>query len=128
MKFQQKLVYVGIFAIGVALIIFWSRMTPRSEGFQGSEGFRMVMYGVDWCPHCVTSKPQFLAIGPTQTIGGKTVTFELINPEKTPEAVKGKEIHGFPTFHLYRGDGSLVKEYEGPRTKDGILKFLEETV
>ncbi len=117
---------IGLLVVGVALVIFWTRMTPKYEGFADANGnYKMVMYGVDWCPHCVSAKPQFESLGATKTIGGKVVEFDVVNPEKDPKAAEGKDIRGFPTFHLYGPDGKLVQEYEGERTAAGIEAFLK---
>lgn len=81
------------------------------------------MFGVDWCPHCVSTKPEFEKLGSTQTIGGKTIQCVYVNPEKNPEATKGFEIDGYPTLVLQKSDGSQMK-YSGPRSYDGFLQFL----
>lgn len=129
-KTQQKLIYAGIFVIGVVLVYMWMHMTGRSEGFQsGSSGYEFVMYGVDWCPHCVKAKPEFEALGSKVTIGGAEVACKVVNPEKDSGAVKaGQKIEGYPTIHLYDAQGQLVKEYSGPRTTAGFRSFLEKTV
>jgi thiol-disulfide isomerase/thioredoxin len=126
MKFNQKWVYAGIFIVGAVLIYMWSSM-GSSEGFQseGAAQYKFTMYGVQWCPHCVKAKPEFQALGPKKTIGGKTFECVMIDPEENPAAVEGKKIEGYPTFHLYDQSGQLVKEYAGPRTTDGFLQFLE---
>ena len=113
-----------ILIIGIVFLTFWYRMGKTSEGFS-NESFKMVMYGVDWCPHCVAAKPEFEKLGATQTIDGKVVEFAVVNPEKDKAAAEGKNISGYPTFHLYNSDGSLKEEYEGPRTAQGILSFLK---
>jgi thiol-disulfide isomerase/thioredoxin len=131
MKFTRKQAMVlGLFLAGMAVIIFWAR--KRTEGFEdaapGSPGYKMVMYGVDWCPHCVSAKPEFEKLGAKKTIGGKEVSFVFVNPEKDKAAAEGKKISGFPTFHLYDAQGALLKEYEGPRTKEGIETFLASSL
>ena len=50
-------------------------------GGAGNTEYKFVMFGVDWCPHCVKAKPEFEALGATQTIGGKVVQMKVINPE-----------------------------------------------
>ncbi len=120
----QRAIFVGIFVIGVALIYWWSTM--RTEGFQDGS-YTFVMYGVEWCPHCVKAKPEFAALGSTKTIGDVKVACMVVDPEKEPEKVKGK-VEGYPTFHLYDAAGNLVKEYSGPRTTAGFDSFLQETV
>ena len=130
-KFQQKLLYVGIFVVGVVLVYMWLCMSGP-EGFQNTEStdgdYHFVMYGVNWCPHCVKAKPEFEALGAKKTIGGKVVVCEVVNPEEEPEKAKGKKIEGYPTIHLYDAQGSLVEEYSGPRTTSGFLQFLEKNV
>ena len=85
------------------------------------------MYGVDWCPHCVSAKPEFEKLGAKKTIGGATVKCAVVNPDEEPEKVKGK-VDGYPTFHLYDAQGTLVKEYKGSRDEAGFEAFLNETV
>ena len=133
----QKAIFVGLFIVGVGLIYWWSCMCKMNGGYGNHEGFQdgvdegaaysFVMYGVDWCPHCVDAKPEFAALGSKKTIGGKTVVCTLVNPEKEPEKVRGK-VEGYPTFHLYDATGKLVKEYSGPRNTAGFESFLSKTV
>jgi thiol-disulfide isomerase/thioredoxin len=125
----QTILMVAIFAIGISLVIFWANGQRKTEGFADAAGdkYKFVMYGVDWCPHCVSAKPEFAKLGSTKTIGGKVFEFQLVNPE-SPEgkiAAEGKDIRGFPTFHLYDAEGKLVKEYNGGRTQADFEKFLQ---
>ncbi len=119
----KKAIFVGIFVAGVALIYWWSCMSKKVEGFEDDAKYTFVMYGVDWCPHCVKAKPEFAELGSTKTIGGAKVKCEIVNPEKEPEKLRGK-VDGYPTFHLYDAQGKLVKEYNGPRTTSGFESFL----
>lgn len=91
------------------------------ENFSSDATF--YMFGVDWCPHCVSTKPEFEKLGSTQTIGGKKIQFVYVDPEKNPEAAKGFDVDGYPTLILQKADGSQ-KKYSGPRTSDGFLQFL----
>jgi thiol-disulfide isomerase/thioredoxin len=128
---SQKAIFAGVFIAGVALVYWWCCMRKGPEGFQGgvedTAKYSFVMYGVDWCPHCVSAKPEFASLGSTKTIGGATVSCVQVNPEKEPEKVKQK-VDGYPAFHLYDAQGKLVKEYSGPRKTAGFEKFLNEQV
>jgi thiol-disulfide isomerase/thioredoxin len=100
------------------------------EPFDSVEGFdtgsKFFMFGVDWCPHCRSAKPEFQALGTTKTIGGHPVAMQYVDPEKEPEAAKGYEISGYPTFYLmHQGQ---KHRYQGPRTKAGFEQFLSETL
>jgi thiol-disulfide isomerase/thioredoxin len=123
----QKAIFVGVFIVGVALIYWWSCMCKNVENFENAGSYTFVMYGVDWCPHCVNAKPEFAALGSTKTIGGKTVVCEIVNPEKEPEKVRRK-VDGYPTFHLYDAQGQFVQEYRGARTTVGFEEFLTSSV
>ena len=93
------------------------------EGFAGGDT-RFTMFGVDWCPHCVSAKPKFESLGPTTTIGGHAVQCRYVNPESDKAAAAGFAIDGYPTFYLEKA-GQKIK-YEGPRTAEGFQAFLVE--
>ena len=98
--------------------------THHYEGFSSDATF--YMFGVDWCPHCTSTKPIFDSLGSTQTIGGKTVQCVYVNPENEPEKAKGFPVDGYPTLILQKGSEQV--KYSGPRTKDGFLQFLQQNV
>lgn len=98
--------------------------THHYEGFSSDATF--YMFGVDWCPHCTSTKPTFESLGSTQTIGGKTFQCVYVNPEKEPEKAVGFSVDGYPTLILQKGSQQI--KYSGPRTKDGFLQFLQQNV
>ena len=118
--------------VGILLVIIWVAyriylsQVIKGEGFTTIEAasHSFVMYYADWCGHCQRAKPEFAKLGSTMTIGEKTVKILAINPEENPDAVKGKEIRGYPTIHLYDPTGKLVQEYSGARDKTSFEQFL----
>ena len=119
-----------MFIAGLALL-FVVAVCARSMGLEGFTGSgsgskkaTFTMFGVDWCPHCVSTKPEFEALGSSMTIGDTAVALKVVNPEKEKEAAKGYQIDGYPTIFLEK-DGQQTK-YGGPRTKAGFLQFLQE--
>lgn len=122
---QKKVAYVAIFVVGVALLVWWSRLNT-AEGFQDSgKTYEFIMYGVDWCGHCQKAKPEFLKLGDSIKTSGATVSCKIVNPDTEPSKVRSK-VDGYPTIHLYDAEGKLVKEYRGARTKEDFEKFLME--
>jgi thiol-disulfide isomerase/thioredoxin len=121
MELKSYWVFVAGF---VVILLFVANFVSRSrlEGFAGSSD-SFVMFGVPWCPHCVAAKPEFEALGSTVTIGGRNVSCRYVNPEEDPNAAKGYDIEGYPTFFLEKG-GQRTK-YSGPRTTDGFQQFLQ---
>jgi glutaredoxin len=94
----------------------------------GEGNYKFIMFGVDWCPHCVKAKPEFQALGPTQTIAGHAVDLQVINPETDENPYKEKvKISGYPTVVLLDAAGNTT-EYEGPRSTQGFQDFLAAKV
>lgn len=135
---RQQL-YIGIGVVAVIIFVLIVRSQPTWHGpraWTGQElwtgqfleaftsGATFTMFGVDWCPHCVNAKPVFESLGPTVTIGDRSVALRYVNPEK--DGAEGYEIDGFPTFYLEHA-GKKTK-YNGPRTADGFREFLASSL
>lgn len=97
----------------------------NAEGFLDS-GATFTMFGVDWCPHCVSTKPEFEKLGATKTIGGKSVTMRYVNPEKDKQAAAGYDIQGYPTLYLEKA-GQKIK-YAGQRTAQAFEQWLAQNL
>lgn len=96
------------------------------EGFQDQfdTGAKFFMFGVDWCPHCVSAKPKFMSLGSKATIGGQDVRFEYVDAEKEKQKTAGFEISGFPTFYLVKGDQKI--KYQGERSVEAWRSWLTQ--
>jgi thiol-disulfide isomerase/thioredoxin len=114
-------VFVGVTAFKYFVEAPLVNMTR--ENFEDGP-YKFLMFGVDWCPHCVKAKPEFAALGSTKTIGGSTVEMVAINPEEEENPYKEKvKISGYPTLALLSPNGS-VTEYDGPRNTASMDNFL----
>jgi thiol-disulfide isomerase/thioredoxin len=117
----------GVFILAAIAVFALSYVySERIEGFVGGSGDTFTMYYVDWCGHCKKAKPiftDFMGSG-SVTVNGKQIKCKMVNPEQSPEAVKGLDIKGYPSFMLMKG-GNLI-EYNGPRTADGFMNFLKQ--
>jgi len=99
------------------------------EGFANATDTEFIMFGVPWCPHCTSAKPQFDALsgsGTTVTIGERTVSVRYVNPEQDPTAAANYQIDGYPTFFLVKNGQAL--KYPGARTTAGFQQFLQENL
>ena len=95
----------------------------------GSKEAEIILFYVDWCPHCKTAKPAWEEIKAqyeNKTINGYTVIFTEINcTEETDEITQMMNkysIEGFPTIKLLK-DGQVI-EYDAKPTKDTLNQFL----
>jgi thiol-disulfide isomerase/thioredoxin len=94
----------------------------------GSSEPVFTMYYVDWCPHCKAVKPlftDFMGSGTVQ-VNGKPVKCTMVNAETNPDAVKGLNVKGYPSFLLNKG-GNMI-EFNGERTAEGFMSFLNQNM
>jgi len=102
-------------------------LKPLYEMFAGSsENPTFTMFGVDWCPHCVSARPKFESLGSTVTIDGQAIDLVYVNPEEDKPATVGYELSGYPTFYLTKGSQKI--KYQGARTAEGFQAFLKKEI
>ena len=103
----------------------WNPSTWLGPGGTQREHFAnpavFTMFEMPGCGHCIKAKPHFSSMGPTMTIGGKTVEMRNVKSDSPLCAEYGVE--GFPSFFLDHA-GKRTR-YQGERSKDGFVAFLE---
>ena len=121
-----------IYLIGaiIGLLVLLRFIQRSKEGFQNNiagAADTFTLYYAEWCPHCKTIKPAFTewAKNGFVTAAGKNVKVRMVEQGENPEEVTAKGVKGFPTFLLETAGGKTV-EFQGDRTPEGYLKFLEE--
>ena len=133
-----KLILLGLLVSALlVLLVMFSMGTTFGYGLLGFQNMSgsapaantFTMYYADWCPHCQTVKPEFTQFSNQGVIevGGKKCQIKMVEATKNPEAVKGKPVKGFPTFLLETTDGNIL-EYQGPRSTDGWMAFINENL
>jgi thiol-disulfide isomerase/thioredoxin len=101
------------------------------EGFEGKESNSpsLVMYYADWCGHCKRAKPLLEAAKGEYKGKVKIVMLNAEDPENA-SLLKQEDVQGFPTIRYYKsgmpeaGKKSNYEEYNGERTKEDFLQFL----
>ncbi len=93
----------------------------------------LMLFSVDWCPHCKTAKPEWEEIKAKydgKMINGYNVIFTDVNcTEETPEIeemMNKYKIEGYPTIKLLK-DGQIV-EFDAKPTKESLDKFLNSVL
>ena len=118
-------VILAIFATAVIYLF----LKKSKEGFENEGAFKFIMYHSPSCGHCVRAKPEFLKLGGSQNIKGKTVLVSMVNPQTEPEKVLNNDkIRGYPTFHLYGPDSKLLGEFSGERTAANFTNYMNKMV
>lgn len=126
----MKTRFLYLIAVIIGLLVLLRFIQRSKEGFQNDiagAADTFTMYYADWCPHCKAVKPAFQEWSKNGfvTAAGRNVKVRMVEQGENPEEVAAKGIKGFPTFVLVTADGKSV-EFQGDRTPDAYLKFLEE--
>jgi len=107
----------------------FGRTIENMENQSGDKTAELMLFHVDWCPHCKTAKPewdQVKAEYENKSINGYKVMFNEINcTDETSDKVKMIEtykIEGYPTIKLVK-DNQVI-DFDAKPTKDTLTKFL----
>jgi thiol-disulfide isomerase/thioredoxin len=90
-----------------------------------------VKFYMDGCPHCENMKPAWMDLENElmQKYQGDFTIMDVnaraLNTLKSPIT---QYVEGFPSIFIIKKDGSKGLDFEGERTKDGMLKFLLDNV
>jgi thiol-disulfide isomerase/thioredoxin len=89
----------------------------------------LMLFYVDWCPHCKTAKPEWDAIKDQydgKMINGYTIYFEEHNctneTDEVSQLMDKYTIEGYPTIKLIK-DNQII-EYDAKPTKSTMEQFL----
>lgn len=99
------------------------------EGTNANKTATLMLFYVDWCPHCKTAKPEWESLKSDydgKQINGYTVTFVEHNCTNESEEVSNLlnkySIEGYPTVKLLK-DNQVI-EYDAKPTKSTMEQFL----
>lgn len=106
-----------------------NRENKESEEETPSKVANLMLFYVDWCPHCKTAKPEWNALKEEydgKTINGYIVIFEEYNctdeSSEIEDLINKYKIDGYPTIKLLK-DGQVI-EYDAKPTKATLEQFL----
>jgi len=106
----------------VAVNVFCGSMNKK-EGFaSGGNQKELVFIHMNGCGHCEKMKPDWKAANKENKSSIKMRDVEMSQGDG-PELCKKHKINGFPTIILLE-NGQKVSDYNGERSKNGILEFL----
>ena len=85
----------------------------------------MVLFFVNWCPHCKTFKPIWEKATSelnNTSVNDKNVRFVSVDCEEKPELGEKYNVEGYPTIKVFT-EGN-VQEYDGDRSLSGIKSYV----
>ncbi len=101
------------------------------EGFENDSSPVLVMYYADWCGHCKRTKPE-LEKAMSAYSGPIKIVMVDGDASENSALMKQEDVQGFPTIRYYKsgmptvGSKSEYEEYNGGRTKEDFLQFLNK--
>lgn len=82
----------------------------------------LVEFYAPWCGHCKQLVPIYEEVGKHFESNENIVVAKM---DATANELEHTKITSFPTLKLYSKESNKVIEYNGPRTFEGLVKFLE---
>ena len=114
---QILLLLLFIVLIVVCAVLILDRMMQTT----------IVLYYVNWCPHCAKMKPVWDEVIKEVLERNTTMTFRKYNFVKVDcEKTKMPEIKGYPTIHKYKGFPGMaaIEKYQGGPDRATLSQFI----
>lgn len=140
MMYENKKTVIGLLLLfTIVAIVFYYYFTAKpsykanneftEEGVGQGKHAELMLFYVDWCPHCKTAKPvwdELKSEYQSKTINGYNVIFTEVNCTKESDEIEKMmdkyKIEGYPTIKLLK-DGQVI-EYDAKPSKDTLVQFL----
>merc|ERR1719234_2552745 len=82
----------------------------------------LVEFYAPWCGHCKQLEPTWDKLGEKYSDSDSVVIAKM---DSTANELEDVKVQGFPTIKLFKkGDNSVI-DYNGERTLDGLVKFID---
>jgi thioredoxin-like negative regulator of GroEL len=106
--------------------------------------YSLVLTFAHWCHNCAAMKKVFEQIMPIVQQQGKVRLYAMNGTgqrgdpaqfsrpseqslmKRWPQVVAPHKFQGFPSVYLFDKDGKVMKSYEGARTAEAVMQFLDK--
>merc|ERR1711971_1069920 len=82
----------------------------------------LVEFYAPWCGHCKQLEPTWDKLGEKYKDSESIVIAKM---DSTANELEDVKVQGFPTIKLFKKGDNKVIDYNGERTLDGFIKFIE---
>jgi thiol-disulfide isomerase/thioredoxin len=147
--YQTRILWIVLILLflGVGIYTLWNSiqfqlhtkntkqdLTNISNANRRNDSLQILLFMVDWCPHCKHAKPEWISYVQTydgtlinnymiECIGGKDgINCTNTNDPNVQDAIQRYNVEHYPTLKLKK-DG-IVYDYNGPITKSTIESFV----
>ena len=134
----KKIAIVVILLIFTYFLYYLFMLSVKSRPIEGLENngdksVELILFHVDWCPHCKTAKPVWDQVKSEYngtTKNGYKIVFTDINctdeTAETDRMMNQYKIEGYPTIKMLK-DGQVI-EFDAKPSQDSLIKFLNTAI
>jgi len=137
---DYKFIILAVIGFSILGYLIYNQFLNKDAGFNANREHaatdpnsnktaEMMLFYVDWCPHCKTAKPEWENLKSEyegKQINGYNIKFTEHNctaeSAENDELMNKYKIEGYPTIKLLKGD--QVIEYDAKPTKSTMEQFL----
>jgi thiol-disulfide isomerase/thioredoxin len=130
--------------IGFGIYYYYKHVAPKlkptynagsgiDSGKAAANQAEVILFYVDWCPHCKTAKPEWEKVRDKyqgQQVNGHIVTFTEMNctneTTEIAQMIEKYKIEGYPTIKLVKDD--QVIDFEAKPTESTLTQFLNTAI
>ena len=113
--------------------VFHANREHMPDNENSNKTANIMLFSVDWCPHCKTAKPEWDALKSEyegKQINGYTIIFTEYNcteeSDEVSQLMDKYKIEGYPTIKLVK-DNQVI-EYDAKPTKSTMEKYLHSVL
>jgi thiol-disulfide isomerase/thioredoxin len=120
---KENPVVIGIIIVVILAIVIGAVVGSQKKGFRAvPKKNELVFYHAGWCGYCKEFMPVFDATSPELKAQFPELIITKYQEENDRDAIQSANppVEGFPTIRL---NGA---EFEGPRTSEGLLMFVQK--
>ena len=127
-NFQKEKILMPLLAAIVLLTIYQMTCSPAStnEKTVQESTHKLLFFYADWCHHCKQFKPVWKES--ESELENLNVEHQQLNGDNNKELVQKYKITGYPTVLLINNLNNENVEFEGPRTKEGLISFVKKNI
>ena len=104
-----------------------TKLTSLSWIEKGGEKGILVEFFAPWCGHCKNLAPEWKIAGDTFT-DDDPIVIAAVDATVSPALAKRLDVKGYPTIKFFPKGSTTPIEYDGGRTADTIIKWVNTNV
>jgi len=95
------------------------------DGFVAENENVLVMFYAPWCGYCKKIKPAYFEAAAELTASASQAKLVAVDATKERSLSEKYEIRGYPTLKHFLKGGAEIKDFQGARTKEGIIEAMK---